>query len=94
MPTVTQFNVLPVVGLIPWPYVLRLNQREVASVFGVPIDWLADPHNRELRPWPSPPDEPVKEVHFFRPYEEEVIWGATARITLRLLDLLDLPIRK
>lgn len=90
LPTVTQFNVLPVVGVIPWPYVLRLNQREVASVFGVPIDWLADPHNVELRPWPPPPDEPLKEVHFFRPYEEEVIWGATARITLHLLNLLDL----
>lgn len=92
--TVSQFTVLPIVGIIPWPYTLRLNHREVASVFGVPMAWLADPNNLEIRPWPPPPDGPVKEVHFFRPYEDEVIWGATAKITLRLLSLLDFPIKE
>jgi len=86
--TVTQFLVTPVVGVIPWPCEFELNNVEVASVFGVDLDWLADPTNHEVRqreplvPGPSVP------VYYFRPYMHEVIWGATARITLDLLDAL------
>jgi 8-oxo-dGTP pyrophosphatase MutT (NUDIX family) len=86
--TVTQFLVTPVVGVIPWPSSLRLNREEVAVAFGVDLDWLADPANLEVRqrqlivPGPSVP------VYYYRPYENEVIWGATARIMLDLLDAL------
>ncbi len=85
--TVTQFRVEPVVGIIPWPYPLRLNAHEVAAVFGVPLEWLADPANLETRQQEALEGPPVK-IHFFRPFEGHVIWGATARITLHLLDLL------
>ena len=84
--TVTQFQIIPFVGQIPWPYPLELNQVEVAKVFGVPIDWLADPENLETQyrqPIVSGNEIPV---YYFRPYEGEVIWGATARITLNLLN--------
>ncbi len=87
--TVTQFHIVPVVGVMPWPYPLRLNPAEVARVFGVPLSWLADPANREthlrdpLVPGPKVP------VHYFLPYDGEIIWGATARITLNLLELLE-----
>jgi 8-oxo-dGTP pyrophosphatase MutT (NUDIX family) len=86
--TVTRFIVTPVVGVMTWPYTLRLNRAEVAVAFGVDLDWLADPTNLEVRqrqlfvPGPSVP------VYYFRPYQNEVIWGATARITLDLLDTL------
>jgi 8-oxo-dGTP pyrophosphatase MutT (NUDIX family) len=88
--TVTQFYVTPIVGVIPWPYDFRINREEVANVFGVPLPWLVDPGNLEIRPWNPSTGGSSIEVHFFQPFEEEVIWGATARITLRLLDLLDL----
>jgi len=86
--TVTQFRVDPVVGIIPWPYPLRLNTQEVALAFGVPLDWLAEPENLEERgqlPLVSGPPVPV---YYFLPFEGQVIWGATARITLNLLELL------
>jgi len=89
--TITQFIISPVVGTIPWPYNLRLNREEVAVVFGVPIEWLADPGNLEIRQWQPPIPSPSIPIHFFRPYEGEVIWGATARITLGLLELLREP---
>jgi 8-oxo-dGTP pyrophosphatase MutT (NUDIX family) len=88
--TVTQYMVVPVVGHIPWPVPLRLNKREVARTFGVPLRWLADPSNLEKHfrlPKPFGAPEPV---YFFRPYDGEVIWGATARITLRFLQLAGL----
>jgi len=86
--TVTQFLVTPVVGLIPWPTTFHLNSEEVATTFGVSLDWLSDPDNLEVRlrrplvPGPSVP------VYYYRPFQDEVIWGATARITLDLLEAL------
>ncbi len=43
--SVTRFSIMPVVGVIPWPYPLRPNPSEVASVFTLPLAWLADPKN-------------------------------------------------
>jgi 8-oxo-dGTP pyrophosphatase MutT (NUDIX family) len=86
--TLTQFQIVPVVGVIPWPYVLRINKSEVASVFGVPLDWLADPGNREERSRELFSGGPSIGVHYFKPYHDQVIWGVTARITLYLLDTI------
>lgn len=88
LPTVTNFIVIPIIGTIPWPYQFKLNEQEVAKVFSVPLDWLANPDNIEVKEWKPEGPWPSVPVHFFRPYEGEVIWGATARITLRLLKLL------
>jgi 8-oxo-dGTP pyrophosphatase MutT (NUDIX family) len=86
--TVTQFLISPVVGLFRWPYPLRVNQREVASAFGVPLNWLADPANLEIRERKPLAAGPSIPVYYFKPYQGEVIWGATARITLNLLELM------
>lgn len=85
--TVTQFEVLPVIGRIPWPYSLRLNTNEVACAFGVPVDWLSDPAHvrRASRPLPIPGRQVL--VYTFEPFLGETIWGATARITLDLVAL-------
>ncbi|MGH2619214.1 MAG: NUDIX hydrolase [Anaerolineales bacterium] len=86
--TVTQFMVTPVIGVIPWPYPLRPNHKEVAKCFGVPIRWLAEPANLEVHSrQPLVPGLSVQ-VYYFKPYEGEVIWGVTGRITKSLLDLL------
>ena len=86
--TVTQFLVTPVVGLIPWPTTLHLNSEEVAATFGVSLDWLSDPDNLEVRRrQPLVPGRSVP-VYYYRPFKDEVIWGATARITLDLLETL------
>ena len=90
-PTITQFIIRPVVGTIPWPYPLHLNREEVAAAFGVPIVWLADSSNVEIRQWKSPISNTTIPIHYFRPYKGEVIWGATARITISLLELLREP---
>lgn len=84
MPTITQFCVTPVVGVIPWPYQLTINPYEVAATFVAPLDWLSDPNNVEIRYRDS-----GLEVDFFKPYQNEIIWGATARITLNFLSILE-----
>jgi 8-oxo-dGTP pyrophosphatase MutT (NUDIX family) len=84
--TVTQFRVEPVVGTVRWPYPLRLNRREVALAFGIPVPWLMDPANLDVDEREVPGGGPPVPVYFFRPYQGQVVWGATARITLGLLE--------
>lgn len=85
--TVTQYLVTPVVGIIPWPYSFQPSREEVARIFGVPLDWLRDPANLEMRRRATPFGKSVP-VYYFRPYEGEVIWGVTARILINLLEVL------
>jgi 8-oxo-dGTP pyrophosphatase MutT (NUDIX family) len=86
--TVTQYEIAPIVGVLPWPQGFQINKTEVARVFGVPVNWLADPANLELRH--RLPMSPVRSVpvYYYKPFDGEVIWGATARIILAFLDLL------
>jgi 8-oxo-dGTP pyrophosphatase MutT (NUDIX family) len=86
--TITRFLVTPVVGTIPWPYELDINHNEVARAFGVPLTWLSDPANLELRKHKLTRWGPTFRVHYFKPYDDEVIWGATGRIVVSLLEEL------
>jgi 8-oxo-dGTP pyrophosphatase MutT (NUDIX family) len=88
-PTITGFLITPVVGLIPWPYDLRFSDQEVSRVFTIPLNWLADPQNREEKEMVFP-DGRLERVVFFRPYLGENVWGVTARITLTFLKLLEI----
>lgn len=86
--TVTQFNVTPVVAHIPWPFELKLSEIEVARAFGVPLPWLLDPNNLRVEQRDSAMiGKPIK-VYYFEPFQDEQIWGVTARITHDLLELI------
>ena len=88
--TVTQYLITPVVGVLPWPYPLRADPAEVAGVFQIPLDWLAEPTHLERQTRPALAGGPDVPVFRYAPYEGNVLWGASARITLDLLDLLGL----
>jgi 8-oxo-dGTP pyrophosphatase MutT (NUDIX family) len=90
MLTITHYRITPVVGVIPWPYPVRLEPAEVARVFTIPLLWLANSQNWEERLFvldgvvtPSP-------VIVYQNYDDEILWGISARITLDFLGLLDL----
>jgi 8-oxo-dGTP pyrophosphatase MutT (NUDIX family) len=86
--TVTNYRVTPVVGVIPWPYPLKLETREVSRAFTIPLDWLTDKNNRieQYRTLPEP-YKPVQ-VIYFNPYDGETLWGASARFVTRLIEIL------
>lgn len=88
--TITNYLVTPVVGVMPWPYPLRISSHEVSRVFTIPLAWLADPQNHEVRHRRIPGQDNPIPVVYFRPYESEILWGASARFTLGLLDVLHL----
>ncbi len=87
-PTVSSFMVTPVVGRVRWPNVFQVSPHEVSRVFTIPLDWLADPVNWEERPRTVPGFSGT--VIYYQTYDGEILWGATARITLDLLRTLRL----
>lgn len=81
MLTVTNFLVTPVVGTFSWPYTFKVHTPEVGRVFTMPLAWLADPANRMefIR------RETSRTLIAYLPYDGELLWGATARMTLEFL---------
>jgi hypothetical protein len=78
------------VGVMPWPYPVRPEPAEVVRVFTIPLLWLAKRQNWEERP--SALDGaalPFPAVTYHK-YDGEVLWGASARMTLNFLGVLGL----
>jgi len=84
----THFRIRPIVGLVPWPYSLSIDKKEVSRYFTIPLDWLAIPENKEIRHWRSFEGRSLIPVIYFQEYDGETLWGATARITVDLIDTL------
>lgn len=84
--TITSFRVTPVVGVIAWPTVLRIGLHEVERVFTIPLEWLADRRNR----WEFGLPGRNRSLIAYHPYDGELLWGATARITVEFLAALEL----
>ncbi len=90
MLTITNYRVTPVVGAIPWPYDLRPQPIEVSRIFTIPLEWLADPAHRQIqRHRLQQRGKPFPVIHF-QPYDGEILWGASARMTMLLLEALGL----
>ena len=83
---ITRFVVTPVVGIVNWPTPLTVNPDEVDRVFSIPLDWLADPINQEYRVHTHGGKD--FDVPYFKPFDGEIVWGATAGMTLDFLRLL------
>jgi 8-oxo-dGTP pyrophosphatase MutT (NUDIX family) len=85
--SISRFKITPVVGQVPWPYVLSPDKNEVARVFTIPLEWLADARNHRIK-YRVMKQRPAIPVVYFNEFEGEVLWGATARMTLSLISLL------
>jgi len=86
MITISSFRVTPVVGVFQWPYVFRSGGMEVARVFTIPLLWLANKNNY----WEFSIGQPDRKVIAYHPYDGELLWGATARMTVNFLEALGL----
>jgi hypothetical protein len=88
LPTVTNYCVTPVVGVIPWPYPLRLEEIEVCRAFHIPLAWLADPSHHQTHSRILPGTTISIPVIYFQPYDGELLWGVSAQITVNILTAL------
>jgi 8-oxo-dGTP pyrophosphatase MutT (NUDIX family) len=92
--TITNYCVTPVVGVIQWPFRIQLEEIEVSRVFSIPLQWLADPAHHEIRylTVPEPYAHILKEkthtVIYFKSYQDELLWGVSAEITMNLIDII------
>jgi len=83
--TVSGYSVTPVVGLVQPQAEYVLDKFEVADVFEVPLNFLIDPANHQVRLWQS---EQGGRRFYSMPYENRFIWGATAGMLRNLYHLL------
>lgn len=88
--TSSHYQVTPVVARVPWPYNYRAQPSEVDRIFSIPLAWLADPANLEMRRRivQRGDGEVETTVVYFSPFDGETLWGASARITIAFLRAL------
>jgi len=85
MVTVSSFRVSPIVGVIPWPYAFKVAGGEVARIFTIPLLWLANRNNY----WEFFVRDSERSLIAYHPYDGELLWGATARMTVSFLTMID-----
>lgn len=81
----SNFLVSPFVAFIPYPYDFKINHDEVETLVEVPVAVLRDMAN--FREKVVADDGNPLTAYAYR-YGDQVIWGATARILKRFLDLV------
>jgi 8-oxo-dGTP pyrophosphatase MutT (NUDIX family) len=89
IPSISRYIISPVVGLVRWPVILKVNPNEVSRVFTIPLTWLSQAEHYETRDF-SDPSGNRRKVYFYEPYDSEQLWGISAYITLQLLEILGL----
>lgn len=83
--TVTGFRVTPVVSVLSEGYHLTPHPDEVAEILQVPLPFLMNPQNHELRQVKLESEV----IEFFAmPYRDQFIWGATAAMIRNLYHFL------
>ena len=86
--TISEFQVRPYVATMPLPYQLSPDGVEVARIFTMPLQWLADASNYRTEQRQHPDSQRPWPVVYYDRYDGEILWGATARMTLSLIDVL------
>lgn len=86
---ISNYQVTPFVGVIPWPYDFTPSPAEVGRIFTIPLSWLVDPNNREevIR---EVPDMGKFTVTYYKKYDDELLWGASAQFLMEFLETIGL----
>jgi 8-oxo-dGTP pyrophosphatase MutT (NUDIX family) len=84
--TTSNYIVTPFVAVIPWPYKFTLEKAEVAEIISVPLSALQD--KTSLKTDIETLDGGIVVDSYNYRYKGKIIWGATARILYKLLDII------
>jgi 8-oxo-dGTP pyrophosphatase MutT (NUDIX family) len=84
--TTSNYIVTPFVGMIPWPYKFTIEKAEVAEIISVPLAALLDKANIEAAIETINGGIVVDSYNYH--YMGNTIWGATARILYKLLEII------
>ena len=83
--TGSAYRIFPVVGVVADGFALKANPDEVDEIFEVPLPFLLDAANREVR---SGQWQGMTRQFYAIPYKGYNIWGATAGILVSLSERL------
>jgi len=83
--THTGFRIWPVAAVLKQPSDVRISSPEVVEFFWIPLAWLRERGRWEWRTAPSGPGRTARRALFFETFQGQVLWGATAWITVQLL---------
>lgn len=86
--SVSNFRITPVVGHVLEAFDPLPDPREVARVFSIPLDWLADPGNLQRHTRRLDGTKVDIEVLNYRRYDGELLWGVTARLVEDFMNTL------
>ncbi|RIK11357.1 MAG: CoA pyrophosphatase [Acidobacteria bacterium] len=83
----SRFVLTPFAGVVDPQARIASSSDEVDRVLSISIARLLEPgvFTEEIWPWP---DGEEREIYFFTLDEDDIIWGATARILYRLLEIV------
>ncbi|MDR3509608.1 MAG: CoA pyrophosphatase, partial [Caulobacteraceae bacterium] len=84
--TTSGFDITPVVGFVEPNFTLKANPAEVADIFESPFAFLMNPDNHERRFLDG--TDGARRHFYAMPYQERLIWGATAGILRALYERL------
>lgn len=84
--TTSNYIVTPFVAMIPWPYQFTKNKNEVAEIISMPVTALMDEAN--IKPAIETLEGGIVVDSYNYHYRGKVIWGATARILRKLLEIM------
>ena len=88
--TISNYVITPVVAVLDWPQILTPFPLEVSRIFTIPLEWLVNARNHHVEPRTLPGEYSPAQVIYFHEYDGEILWGATASITLHLFETLGL----
>lgn len=83
--TFTGYLISPFVGLISNPQKLKPEASEVSEIFSVPLKFLLNKDNMQVKRYKF---NGIERGYFVIPYGPYYIWGATARIIKSFSDLI------
>ena len=81
LPTVSRFVVSPYLGFVKSAHSLKIDTQEVQSIFEVPLNFLANKNNYYLHHFTG---NKKRRYSYCIPYQNQLVWGATAQMLKNL----------
>lgn len=87
VPTVSNYCVLPVIGIVEWPVILILNHLEVEKIILIPVDWLKQTENWYEQEFFYAEGKSKMVIHY-HDYGDDHLWGLTAMLAQKAIQLI------
>ena len=84
--TGTNYSITPIMGLIMGEFVPKIQEKEVANLFRVPINFFLQNSNKKLK---KATYKNKNYSYYEYNWKEKKIWGSTARIIVNFCDIMN-----